>query len=438
MSKKYIITTAQTGALVHKDFYDNLKFFIKDREIDRAYVFVAKGMYRDDDMIDPRLTADTDIVLVTEGKIVLNENLAIQHSQMPMQAVDPLRGLASKLKSTSYILPGTKIRYKSLPSPYDNPRCLMSTGSVTRPKYKEHTSQGVKAREEHQYGFVFVRVKDNKIFEPVPVTVNKNGSFHFFGNKYENGTKLDSKVDTLVCGDWHVGDTCPIVREKTFEFIKRYKPKYVVLHDFFNGHSINHHEEGDIISKVRGRTEERLSLERELKEALNELKTIAGLNSDTQVVVVNSNHDEWLRTFIKWGKFLNHEGVVIGCALLPKLLDRESVALEEALKIVGTIPKNVLFLNEGESMKRYGVEIGIHGHKGVNGSRGTPAQFKNNNIRAITGHTHVPQQDGNSIVVGTSTKLKLDYNSGGLSGWLNAHAVLYPDGNFHLLTIITK
>lgn len=437
MSKKYVITTAQTGSIVHRDFYNNLKAFCKDRAIDEVFVFVAKGMYKEEEMIDPQLQEDPQITLIREGRTVLNENLAILHTQIQVQSVDPLRGLGSKLKSTSYILPGTKIRYKSLPSPYEYPRCIMSTGAITRPKYKDHTALGASAKDQHQYGFVFVRVKDDKVFEPVPVTVNKNGSFHFFGKKYD-GEVTESKVDALVCGDWHVGDTCPQVREKTFEFIKEYKPKYILLHDFFNGHSINHHEEGDIISKVRGKAEQRLSLERELKEALDELKAICAINKDSTVVVVNSNHDEWLRTFIRWGKFINHEGVVLGCALLPKLLDRKSIALEEALKLVGKLPKNVKFLQEGESFKRYGVELGIHGHKGVNGSRGTPAQFKNNNIRAITGHTHVPQQDGNSIVVGTSTKLKLDYNSGGLSGWLNAHAVLYPDGNFHLLTLITK
>lgn len=53
----------------------------------------------------------------------------------------------------------------------------------------------------------------------------------------------------------------------------------------------------------------------------------------------------------------------------------------------------------------------------------------------ISGHTHSPFLGQNSMVVGTSTKLKLDYTKGP-SSWLNAHGILYGNGKYALITLI--
>jgi hypothetical protein len=95
----------------------------------------------------------------------------------------------------------------------------------------------------------------------------------------------------------------------------------------------------------------------------------------------------------------------------------------------------VRFLNEDEEYRVKGVGLDYHGHRGINGARGTSMSFSNNNLALITGHEHTPKIHPNGMVVGTLTKLKLGYTKGA-SSWLNANGLLYSSGKYTLLTII--
>ena len=105
------------------------------------------------------------------------------------------------------------------------------------------------------------------------------------------------------------------------------------------------------------------------------------------------------------------------------------------MELTGKIAKNVRFLNEDEEHRVKGVGLDYHGHRGVNGARGTSMSFSNNNLMLITGHEHTPKLHPNGMVVGTSTKLKLGYTKGA-SSWLNAHGLLYSSGKYTLITMI--
>ena len=108
--------------------------------------------------------------------------------------------------------------------------------------------------------------------------------------------------------------------------------------------------------------------------------------------------------------------------------------LEIALSRVGNIPENFLFIKEDKEYRVRGVELAYHGHRGINGSRGTPASFNRYNLKMITGHTHTPALYENGMCVGTSTLLKLDYTKGA-SSWANAHGILYRSGKYALVTM---
>ena len=110
-------------------------------------------------------------------------------------------------------------------------------------------------------------------------------------------------------------------------------------------------------------------------------------------------------------------------------------ALKLAMGLVGELPPNFTFLREDEEFRVQGVGLDYHGHRGVNGARGTSASFSNYNLKLITGHEHTPKIHPNGMVVGTSTHLKLGYTKGAGS-WLNAHGLLYSSGKYTLLTII--
>ena len=95
--------------------------------------------------------------------------------------------------------------------------------------------------------------------------------------------------------------------------------------------------------------------------------------------------------------------------------------------------QHTLLRNEEYRVK--GIGLDYHGHRGMNGARGTSMSFSNNNLAMITAHEHSPKLHPNGMVVGTLTYLKLPYTKGA-SSWMHANGILYSSGKYSLLTII--
>jgi len=81
------------------------------------------------------------------------------------------------------------------------------------------------------------------------------------------------------------------------------------------------------------------------------------------------------------------------------------------------------------------VELGMHGNKGPNGARGSIRNLRRIGVKSVIGHSHTPGEDEGSTQVGTSTGLRLEYNSGP-SSWLQAHCALNDDGKRQLAVIV--
>jgi len=326
----------------------------------------------------------------------------------------------------------------SIPNTGKHPRFLATTGALTHSNYKDHIAQGRKAELEHQYGFAFVEIKSNRLYNFHPVEALKNGNFHYLRESYQNGKVSDSQPEALVLGDWHTGtDTCPKVRKRSIEMIEELKPKRVVFHDLFNGHSINHHERGNHLSKARLWAQKMDVLEEEIIQCLEEITFFANRFPDVQFFVAESNHDQFLARYIGEENFLDDgQNSVFACKLFVSMHSGGNTpAIEQAMSIVGDVPKNFTFWREDAEYRVKGVGLDVHGHRGASGSRGSSMAFSNNNLKLIVGHSHSPCILANGLTVGTSTKLKLSYTRG-QSSWLNAHALLYSSGKYTLITLI--
>lgn len=430
---KYIITSVQYGAKVNKTFLTNMLAFAKEHKVDSILTFVLNGKYKDDDMLDPLVGQH----IASVDSLRLNSNLRLQDMKILAQQINPLTGLGFKLsRDYSYILPSTKIRYLSLASTSQSPRAIMTTGSLTHGNYKEHTAQGRKAKEQHQFGFVYVNIKNNKIFESYQVEATKTGDFHYMDERYVGGRKLKAQPEALVLGDYHTGDTCPKARKKSIEMIRDLKPKRVIFHDLFNGHSINPHEKGKLISSLRNLQNKRDSLDRELKQVYNEIQFFSKEFPDVQFLVAESNHDIFLERYIDAKEFMNHpQNFMHSLLMIPKILEGKKPTLQIGLELIGKIPSNFYFGREDEEYRVRGVELLYHGHRGISGARGTSGSFDKLNLRMISGHEHAPKLYANGMVVGTNTRLKLDYTKGA-GCWMHANGILYPDGKYGLIPFI--
>src|SRR5574344_239874 len=97
--------------------------------------------------------------------------------------------------------------------------------------------------------------------------------------------------------------------------------------------------------------------------------------------------------------------------------------------------KNIKWLKSDESYKKYGVELGMHGHRGANGSRGSAQIFEKAVGKAITAHTHTASIMRTIFTVGIGGAKDQGYNKG-LSSWTRTSALLYPNGNVQLINFL--
>jgi hypothetical protein len=82
------------------------------------------------------------------------------------------------------------------------------------------------------------------------------------------------------------------------------------------------------------------------------------------------------------------------------------------------------------------IDLSQHGNHGMNGARGSGKSFSSTGLKLIVGHSHTPEWVKDVIVVGTSSKLILDYNQKGYSSWFHSHAIIYKNGKRTLLNIV--
>lgn len=447
---KYIITSIQLGARLNQNFYKNMLKFKEVHGVDKILVYVMNGKYKDE-IIHPSV-AKLDGIEFIDSNYRLSKKVLAYNTKVLAQNINPLDGQSNKLPAEySYVMPGTKRRYITVPSIGMKPRFFTSTGSMTEPNYITEAKssgmlvkRGLQAKAEHEYGFSYVQTKGNS-FEIYPLNADKSGNFYYLNERYHSGKLVKGRfIEALVMGDWHTGDTNPEIRNKTIKMIETLNPKRVVFHDIFDGYSVNHHKKGKLLEALRTDIKQLHKLEDELRGVLKEIQFFSNKFPRVQFIVAESNHDVFLRSYLD-NKYHHDEphNYLQAIKIIPRVLDTKKVILQEALlTITDKLPNNFLFLREDDAHRIggeiNGVAIGQHGHNGVNGAKGSANSFRRTNARMITGHTHSPRIYGNGMIVGTSTYLQLDYTIGGLSSWLNAHGVLYPNNTYSLLTMIPK
>lgn len=430
---KYIVTNVQYDALVNQNFLRNISVFAKRHQVDKLVTFVQNGRYKDDDEIDKRVF---EAGFETVDSLSLNTNLRLKDMKILAQQINPMTGMQTKLsRDSSYIMPSAKIRYVSVANTSTKPRAFMTTGNITKPNYKTHTAQGRKAEEQHQYGFVFVEVKNSRIFTTYQVEATKNGDFYYLNERYKDGKFTVAEPEAIIFGDVHFGDTNQKALTHSKEVVRTLKPKRVVLHDIFNGHSINPHEKGHLLSSLRN-LNTRDSLENELKMVYSEIHKLADEFPKIQFLVAESNHDIFLERYLDSKDFIEHpQNFLHACKMIPEILKGKKPTLQIGLELFGELPKNFHFSKVDEEHRVRGVELAYHGHNGINGSRGTSSSFDRFNLRMITAHEHSPKLYANGMVVGTLTHLKLPYTKGAGS-WSHANGILYSDGKYGLMPFV--
>lgn len=425
--KRYIISTYVVGCNVNERFLNSMKNFARKQRAEIILIPTNVNQLNEEEQ--------ENIYILRQNRH-LNRNLLISLLPLSPDQIDPLTGLerlSKNQKSVVYASP--KQRLKSIPSPSETlPRVMMTPGAMTHPTTKL-TKRGLISNRDHIYGAVVVEVQGKSIFHFRQVQADKDGSFIDLGKQYnsDNSTE-EAKLEALIPGDYHCGFTDQHVKTAILKVLTKYKPKHLILHDFFDGISINHHIEKNILTKAK--FGDMNDLTKEVEFAAKELEELAGKVKN--VVIVKSNHDEFLDRWLNEGKYVtdvrNH---IIGLELaLAKA--NGSDPLEYALKAYGNKTlTNVKYLKSDESFRvsKKKIECGAHGHLGANGARGSAVSLEKCYKDIVYGHSHSPQILRGAWVMGTSTHLRLGYNSGP-SSWMQTMCLVYENGARQLINVI--
>lgn len=435
--KKFFVTTAVAGAPVDQDFLASIK---KWCELKNALLLIIPANYALYD-IEPDLVNDPDVNIVFKT-LRLNSNIAIDPIKIDPKQVDPVVGLDAIGKREGTVIIGSpKQRRIGIANSNEKlARMIQSTGAITKPRYMP--TDGVPKRrdrlaeEHHVMGGVIVEMVDNKLYHFRNVEMCKDGSFHdAFYNYSEDGEAFEG-CEAIIQGDLHVTETDPVVDAVVDEMCRIGKPKYRILHDVLSAVSINHHEMKNKVKRAILAREGKIDLRTELKANKDVLEAKLKLKTAKHIVMVKSNHDEFLDRYLAEGNFDDQNREI--STELQLLAMRGLDPYKDGLEIIFGLKKtkDLIWLGRDQDFKIAGVECGSHGDLGSNGRRnpGSKGMYKAYG-KAMYGHCHHSEIWHDAMSVGTSTYMKLGYNRGA-SSWDNGQGILYKNGTRQLILVI--
>jgi len=430
--RRYVITTAISDTEVNRDFLRTLEFYCETNDAELIVCPIkyknaeAEGDYSYSPLVAEYLQFDE---MRLSSQLVLAANVNVSPT-----AARPLSGFEGYGKGLSVIVPHVKVALTCVPMPQTTlPRTLISTGAVTQPRYST-SKAGAKAKFHHSFSALLVEV-DTTTERFYLRHLHFDGmGIADLGEYYTESDVYENNVAALVLGDTHVGNHCPLVEKATFGkdgLVELTQPETLVWHDVLDFASRSHHATlWQNYSNAQKRVED------EVNETLN---YVAGKSGERKVVIVASNHNTHLQ---KWLTDADWKTDPANARYYLKLaaMKLEAISSGDNSDIFDLISRD---FNEnwsvpgvGGSHVIAGIEVGQHGDKGSNGARGSALAFARSSVKTVTGHSHSPAIADGAYVVGTSTKLNMGYNAGGLSSWMNGHCVIHSNGKRQIILII--
>jgi hypothetical protein len=445
--KRFIISWAQNNTPVHNKFMSNLEKYADKINAD---IHVIAGRYKnptsifndsEDETWDIKVKPYLDAARHDIHKYVsIMSDVKVQPT-----AVNPMTGMQGMSGINSCIFGSPKVQLEMIPVlEGQTPKMMMSTGACTVSNYTDSKS-GKKGEFHHTLGFTIVEIKDSEIFFARQVTATSNGDFidlcySVNYNKESKKSKItrNSKLDACILGDIHFGHEDEVVVNNTINALSKLVPEHVILHDVFDGSSISHHEMKNPFAQYRKEVKGTNSLGDEVDYMMNELGKFKHFKN---VVIVRSNHDDFIDRWLQngdWKQQPTPKNSLLYMEYSQMLLRQYA----EDVDVKGVIPEliNKIYpdyntLGRSDSYIVNGWELGQHGDYGANGSRGSLLQFRKLNTKIVVGHYHSPGRKDGALAVGTSTHLRVGYNTGP-SSWLQSHVFIYKNGKAQHINFI--
>lgn len=455
---RFVITSAQNATPPHMEFLACIKNYCEHNDAEFIVVptryYNLKSVYstskRSDEWWHPSLQP-----FLFENRARLSKNLVLLGNLKIKPATsEPLTSLESYSGMDSAIIGHPKIQLKTVATPAQSlPKLFTTTGSVTIANYSD-SKEGYKGEFHHSIAALIVEIDEDGDFHMRHIHAdNSTGCFYDLNKFYTtNSVETVDRIAALVTGDTHAEFVDQTVKEATYtgadSIVKVLKPEVMVFHDVEDFYARNHHHRNNDLQTFGKHHFGRNNVEESLQITADFIDEVG--NDDTLNVIVKSNHDEafdrWLReadpkadpenaAFYHYMKF-NQYRSIRKTATGFSSIDPFEFWCHNPLDQTGLkYPERTHFLKRDEPFRVANIELGFHGDKGPDGTRGSVKSFAKIGPKTIIGHRHSPSIYEGCYQVGVSAMLDLEYVSG-CSSWMHTHAIIYPDGSRTLIHLV--
>lgn len=445
VKKRFIVSWAQNNTPVHGGFLKNIEAYADYIDAD---IHIIAGRYKNPTSIwtnsqsNEEFWAKEVVPYLDANRHDIHKYVSIL-SDIKIQptGVNPMTGMQALSGVNSCIFGAPKVQMEMIPVlESSKPKMMVTTGAITKKNYTD-SKTGKVGDFHHTFGFAIVEIKDDDTFFIRQVTANdKTGNFTDLYYSVANGeVSVVDSISAIILGDLHYGHHDQKVLDSTMTMLERIVPTHVILHDVFDGNSISHHEMKDPFVQYGKEIAGTNDLGKEVDTMLDGLAVFEKFKN---VVVVRSNHDDFLDRWLKnedWKKQPTYKNSRVYMKYSDMLLEQYG---KDPYNVKGVIPTIIndrfpkfITLGRSESYLVKDWELGQHGDFGANGSRGSLLQFRKLNTKVVVGHYHSTGRKDGALAVGTSTHLRVGYNKGA-SGWLQTHVIIHSDGRAQHINFI--
>lgn len=452
----YILSSAINNSDVHEQFWQNLKALAHhyDAEILVRPILYNLNAYR-------KLGADTENEDAGEEEVYFDAAVKPYLSEQRIElapglhwagdaentatASSPLAGYNTFTGEASGIFGATKLEMRSVATVQSLPaKLLYTTGTVTQRNYTK-TKVGRKADWHHAYCALLVEVDSDGDWFVRHLYAHEDGRFNDLGIIVDKGVVGDAVgLAALTPGDIHADKLDERVRAAVFGpggMVDQLRPNELHCHDTHD-HRKSHHVASDPFQQIQLMVEDKDCVLGEIQRDAAFYKYAA--RPWMKTVDVWSNHTGHLLRYIKdtdWKKdTVNAEFYLESALEMVRAIRRG----EPGFNLYETVcrregcPEEVVFLRPDQSWKVEGIECGMHGDQGPNGSRGTVRSIAQTGSKSTIGHSHSAGifegcwQTG--VTAGELHTLDMVYNTGP-SSWSRTMVALYPGGKRTMITM---
>jgi hypothetical protein len=442
---RLVITSVILGQPVRKEHIKMLKSYCK---FNNAQLVVIPLKYRTTDE-ENGVESGLEEYYVTSNFEFKSQYKIMAGMKLNATLENPLAGLDPLSKGSNVIFAHPQVALKTVPVDTGYPGIISTTGCISQKDYSE-TKTGHKASFNHSYSAIVLETDRDGLVHQRHLNFSDffvydlEWVYDAYGERENYGG-----IEALITGDEHVTFIDPNVVLATYKWnnsiVNTLKPRRIVRHDVIDAYSISHHHKKNVFTKYAKYKDGYDKLQEELDTTI---EFILETTPEYAVnIIVSSNHHDHILKWLNetdpkqepWNAVLYHQ-------LMYLMLEKTSMG-ESGAEYPNPFElyfnhnyakhtKTVKFLGRNEQyFINHQVAINAHGDIGSNGVRGSRKSFSGMPTKHVIGHSHSPGIEKGVYQVGTSSRLRLEYNTGP-SSWHHCHCIVYPNGKRQLIFII--